>query len=346
MSTTTTFSDGTTSEPDPWTVDFSGVDGRRRAYDFSELPCPALHADLKRAFATTIKQAGSLSTADVYFTTLRRFLSFLGTLGETFDALSALRPRHFDQYRASRAVAVSTDARYREMAVLFRLLKNAPYGSLCPELGNQVLQPGRPGQSGQFTTRPVPSAPLFYSQHEFEQVLDAARQDAAAIRDRIESQGPCTINRQGLTAQDLAPLLVLATRLTLLRPSEIHDLPASHELAQDSRMVQVRTRRDRRPGELFTLRWPVGGRQSERPQLAGDLYLMVHQLTEGARRACGSERLWCVWTPAGARVPARTSLAPLLNEWAASRRLVGDDGNPLPVALSRVRTTARLADGS
>ena len=393
MSTDLTFSDGTTPDPraigfhatpDPWTFDFRSIDGRRRAYVFSALPCPALHADLKAAFATTVQRASSLTTVDQYFLALRRFLSFIGTLGEPFEALSCLKPQHFDQYRASRAVTVSAEAWHREVVVLFRLLRNAPYGHLSPELGEMVQRPGRSAPAGLATARRYDTPTPLYSQRELDQLWKAARQDVVSVLGRVQGGGRLlaayradqgslsfldqqaglaldvaekfgrsphgkhptaeTAGLLGLTVADLAPLLVLATVLTTLRPSEVHDLPAAHTITEDGQVVQVRIRPDRRPGEV-TVPWPVGG-EADQLRRAGGFYLMVHQLTECARRASGSDRLWCVWTPSGPRVPGRPSLTLLLREWAGERRLVGDDGNPLPLGLHRLRSTVLRADGS
>lgn len=393
MSTDLTFSDGSTPDPrtigfhatpDPWTFDFRSIDGRRRAYVFSALPCPALHADLKAAFATTVQRAGSLTTVDQYFLSLRRFLSFIGTLGEPFEALSCLKPQHFDQYRASRAVTVSAEAWNRELVVLFRLLRNAPYGHLSPELGEMVQRPGRLAPAGLATARRYDTPTPLYSQRELDQLRNAARQDIGRILERVQEGGrllaayradrgslsftdqqaglaldvaeqfgrsphrkhptPETAGLLGLTVTDLAPLLVLTTALTMLRPSEVHDLPAAHTITEGGQVVQIRTRPDRRPGEV-TVPWPVGG-EADRLRRAGGFYLTVHQLTEAARRASGSDRLWCVWTPTGPRVPSRPSLPLLLRHWASEHLLVGDDGNPLPLALHRLRATARRISGS
>ncbi|KJS53501.1 hypothetical protein VM98_24940 [Streptomyces rubellomurinus subsp. indigoferus] len=356
MSTTITFSDGTTPEPAPGTVNFSSVDGRRRAYVFAELPCPGLHADLKQAFASTVEQVGATATADLYFASVRRLLSFLDALGEPFETLSALVPRHLDQYRASRAVTVSTEAWYREVSVLFRLLRNAPYGSLSREMGGMVIRPARPlAGGGPRVARAVPELPRLYTASELGRTWAAARKDAARLVERHqadERQLAADADRTagtaaGMvpTARDLVPLLVLATGLTMLRVGEIHDLPAAYRTSEDGQAVEVRTRLDRRPGG-HTLRWPLGGAEDDWLRQAGDFYLMVNRLTELPRRACGSDRLWCLWTPAGARVPARACLAPLVHQWAHEHRLVGDDGHPLPLSLQRLRATVRLTSGS
>ncbi|WP_031072093.1 hypothetical protein [Streptomyces sp. NRRL WC-3742] len=322
------------TEPDPRTVTFRSADGRERAYVFAELPCPGLHDDVQHAFTATLGQASALATSDQYFSSLRRFLSFLDTLGEPFAALSELRVRHFEQYRASRAVTVSQDAWGREVSVLFRLLKNAPYGSLSPELGDQVIRPGHLREVGVRVVRPRSQPVPLYSRRELDRLLAAARTDAART---AAPGGP------GLEEGGLAPMLVLATALSALRASEIHDLSAEHTMADSGgRAVLVRAHLARQPGSR-TLTWAVGGGEGDWLRQAGDFYLMVHRLTAHARRASGSDRLWCVWTPSGPRVPAGPSLARFLSGWAADRRLSGDDGRPLALTLPRLRSTVRVA---
>ncbi|MEV4227031.1 hypothetical protein AB0J81_07970 [Streptomyces bobili] len=146
-----------------------------------------------------------------------------------------------------------------------------------------------------------------------------------------------------LTREDLAPLLVLGTGLSGLRPSELLNLPASHEHDTVRGTVTIKVP-DHRRGSHATLRWELRA-SNDQPCGPGEFYLMVHRLTELARRATASDRLWCLWSLTGPDALAPGSVAPLLKEWARRHRLSDDAGLPLEPTLLQVRRASLLASG-
>lgn len=380
------FSDG--SEPpqpptvSPTAVAFRAADGRTHTFRLAELPCPALHLEMAKGLAGVLKSVGALPTAQAYFSTVRRFLAFLDSLGEPLDSLSSLRERHLGQYVTIRRTMTSAGACYQDMTSLCRLLRNAPYGSLSPEVGTLITTRGRlpftrPGSRlPTHLLRPALEQPVSYlTRNEFEQLMGAAAGDAVAVRDRIDRgdsllaayradppSSACTdveiesldlhvldlFDRTDspakradvarglfLTREDLAPLLVLGTGLSGLRPSELLNLPASHQHDTVRGTVTIRVP-DHRHGGHANLRWELRA-SDDQPLGPGDLYLMVHRLTERARRASGSDRLWCLWSLTGPGTMPPRSVAPLLKEWAHRHRLSDDAGLPLEPTLLQVR---------
>ncbi|WP_326718832.1 hypothetical protein OHT59_04420 [Streptomyces sp. NBC_00243] len=163
--------------------------------------------------------------------------------------------------------------------------------------------------------------------------------------DRTNSRTKRADVAQGLflTREDLAPLLVLGTGLSGLRPSELLNLPAAHQHDTVRGTVTIGVP-DRRRGSNATLRWKLRA-SDDQPWGPGDFYLMVHRLTQRARRASESDRLWCLWSPTGPGILPPRAVAPLLKEWAEHHRLSDDTGLPLEPTLLQVRRASLLASG-
>ncbi|WP_162624865.1 hypothetical protein [Streptomyces cadmiisoli] len=164
--------------------------------------------------------------------------------------------------------------------------------------------------------------------------------------DRTNSPAKRADIAQGLflTREDLAPLLVLGTGLSGLRPSELLNLPASHQHDTVRGTVTIRVP-DHRRGSNAALRWKLRA-SDDQPWGPGDFYLMVHRLTERARRASDSDRLWCLWSLTGTGTLPPRSVAPLVKEWAHRHRLSDDVGLPLEPTLLQVRRASLLASGA
>ncbi|MFD3883996.1 hypothetical protein [Streptomyces microflavus] len=367
----------TGGDESPLTIRLRQTGGAERVYDFASLPCPDLREGLAAAFGARITPATgpvrSLATADLYYAAVRRFTGFLDALGEPVNSLAAVRPRHLQQYRAGLAATGTATSVARELGLLFRLLLAAPYGSLSPELGDLLHNPG--GFIG-----PVPRhhGPVTYSRDEYTALLNTARKDVGQIRDRIatseklldafradpgalsdsdrttgavldemdrtgrppadRSDRPGTARMLFLAASDLAPLLVLASALTGLRAKTLHALPIGHESVGGT--VVLRVPGDREPGNGL-VRWPTSTGASRPLHEAGDFYLLLHQLTARSRRFSDSDTLWSVWAPAGHTRPAPRAVPALMDLWVRTHRLTADDGQPLAVLPNRLRATVR-----
>ncbi|MFF2653578.1 hypothetical protein [Streptomyces sp. NPDC058045] len=359
----------------PLTIRLRQTGGTERVYDFASLSCPDLRGGLAAAFGARIAPATgpvrSLATADLYYAAVRRFTGFLDALGEPLDSLAAVRPRHLHQYRASLGAKGTATSVARELGLLFRLLLGVPYGSLAPDLRDLLHNPG--GFIG-----PVPryGGPVTYSRDEYTALLQAAREDAEEIRDRIAASEKLldafrcdpgvlsdsdratgavldemdrtgrppadrldrlgTARRLFLTTSDLAPLLVLASALTGLRAKTLHALPTGHESVGGA--VVLRVPGDREPGHGL-VRWPTSTGTGRPLHEAGDFYLLLHQLTARSRRFSRSNTLWSVWTPAGHTRLAPRAVPGLMGDWVRTHRLTADDGQPLDVLLNRLRAT-------
>ena len=190
-------SDGSEPPPppslSPTAVVFRATDGRTHTFRLAELPCPALHLEMAKCLTEALKSVGTLPTAQACFSTVRRFLAFLDSLGEPLDSLSSLRERHLGQYVTIRRTMASAGACYQDIASLCRLLRNAPYGSLSPEVGTLVATGGRPpftrpgSRLARNLLRPTREQPVScLTRREFEQLMRAAVGDAVAVRDRID----------------------------------------------------------------------------------------------------------------------------------------------------------------
>ncbi|MYQ91480.1 hypothetical protein GTY20_09135 [Streptomyces sp. SID4946] len=367
-------------------VRFHPAVGSERAYDFAPLPCPPLHAPLAAAFEARLAPAiGGMLTrasADTYFATIRRFLAFLSMQDKPLTCLADVQPDHLHTYRDVEGATRSTAGIAREIAQLCRLLQDAPYGSVNPAVWDLIKTP-RNITGPQPPRNPVP----LYSLREYSALLEAARTDAARTIARITASeqllaafrtAPDTLCEQELatarlldvmdrtgriphtegrrkqdtarllflTPADAAPLFVLAMAASRLRVSETADLPGQHVVDNGDVIVRIS---QHKTGPL-TCRWAIRGEGHDPLDSAGDLYLLLHRLTERSRRFSATPQLWNLWTGRSANLSghtplSRNSASPLLNTWAHRHQLTADDGRPLTVQLHRLRATAKaLAD--
>ncbi|SBT89345.1 hypothetical protein GA0115233_1008118 [Streptomyces sp. DI166] len=367
-------------------VRFRPAVGRERTYDFAQLPCPPLHAPLAAALEARLAPAGgmlTLASADTYFGTIRRFLSFLSMQDKPLACLADVEPDHLYTYRELEGATRTAAGIGRELAQLCRLLQDAPYGSLHPKVWDLVKAPRK-------ITGPMPPrtpVPL-YSQREYTALLQTARTDAARITARLTASeqllaafraAPDTLGKEELdtarlleamdrtgriphvegrrkqdtarllflTLADAAPLFVLSLALGRLRVTEAVDLPAQHMVANGHVDVRI-TQRKVGPVQCT---WEIRGEGHDPLARAGDFYLLLHRLTARSRRFSGTPQLWNLWTGRSANLSghaplSRNSVSPLLHTWAHRRHLTADDGQPLTVQMPRLRATAKaLARG-
>ncbi|MGW6293837.1 hypothetical protein [Streptomyces sp. NPDC055058] len=365
-------------------IRFRPTVGRERAYDFAPLPCPPLHAPLAAALEARLDPATgngpmlTAASADTYFGTIRRFLAFLSMQDKPLTCLGDVHPDHLHTYREAEGATRSAAGIAREIAQLCRLLQDAPYGSLSPAVWDLVKAP-RKITGPQPPRNPVP----LYSHREYTALLEAARTDAARIVARITASEQLlaafrtaphslaekdqstarlldVMDRTGriphvegghkqdtarllfLTLADAAPLFVLALALGRLRVTETAELPARHVVNNEDVVVRI----DHQKAGTVTCRWALRGKGHDPLDSAGDLYLLLHRLTERSRRFSGTPHLWNLWTGRSANLSghaplSRNSASPLLNTWAHRHHLTADDGQPLTVQMHRLRATAK-----
>ncbi|MEV0173949.1 hypothetical protein AB0I00_22855 [Streptomyces sp. NPDC050803] len=363
-------------------VRFTPLTGRERAYDFAPLPCPALHAPLAAALTARLTpDTGSILTlaaADTYFGTIRRFLAFLSMQDQPPAGLDEVRPGHLYTYLEVEGATRSRAGIGRELAQLCRLLRDAPYGSLHSSVWDMTKAPRK-------ITGPQPprTAVQLYSYREYTALLQAAHTDAAEIIARLATSeellaafraAPDTLSEEDqaaarlldvmdrtgriphvdgrrtqdtarllfLSLADVAPLFVLALALGRLRVTETTDLPAEHVVNSGDVVFRI-TQRKAGP---IPCRWEIRGEGHDPLQSAGDLYLLLHRLTERSRRFSATPQLWNLWTGRSANLSGHSPLshhaaAPLLNTWAHRHHLTADDGRPLTVQMPRLRATAK-----
>ncbi|WP_405844549.1 hypothetical protein [Streptomyces sp. NBC_01518] len=163
-------------------VSFHGEDGRRWAYDFSTLPCPALHAELAAAFAVRTGPVGGLRTkvsADASFQILRRFLLFLESLKQPPRSISDLTSRQLERFRLHRTESASLATARADLMGLITVLRHVGPPELLDQELRHYLQ--QPGHSRHQKRSGLPG----YSDREFRDIMTAARSDVAAVRDRM-----------------------------------------------------------------------------------------------------------------------------------------------------------------
>jgi len=163
-------------------VHFHGEDGRDKLLEVHRLPLPGWHEGVAAALAARVGPTGRrrtrASVASVWGT-WARLMRFLAALPNSPLAPGELRAAHLEEFRRRRAASSSDGSAWKELREVFALLRTAPLRRLLPpevveyagqRIRDDVLEP-RPG----------------YSDREFRSLLQAARSDAAAIRDRIRA---------------------------------------------------------------------------------------------------------------------------------------------------------------
>jgi hypothetical protein len=189
-------------------VPFTGRDGRRRNFDFAELPIPNMRADLAAAFAVRVGHAGTLNTlasAVNAWSALKRFVVFLAGLRHPPTSVEQITASHLRRFRLHRLETLSEVAQNAEMRRVCRILAELPDDRLGEATRTQV-------HAAQLTTGGVTGHEGVpgYSDEVFGQVMRAARSDVVAIRDRIRAGERLLADAHAgrLDDQDLATELV------------------------------------------------------------------------------------------------------------------------------------------
>ncbi|WP_194908948.1 hypothetical protein [Catenulispora rubra] len=312
-------------------VEFHGDDGRRRSFDFGELPMRGWRSMLAQAFALRTGYGGAvrtLTSAQSTMTMTKRFVCWLDGLDRPPATPADCRRVHINAFFARTEHAPVT--RQRDLADLRELLR--PVRSRMPEevfdaLCRRNIRQEAAGVGG-------------FSDGEWNRLLAAARTDCAAVARRLRAgrelarvfreqpgllggverlrgatlaatqdtgtvpgfSGSGFSTRKEMAGQlalcldDLSPVMVLMTALTERNGETVKELPAQHRVLE-SRAVELTVIKRRRGAASWTetVTWEIGrpGRELHTP---GGLYLLLHDLTEHARSVCGSPLLLCIWS--------------------------------------------------
>jgi hypothetical protein len=152
--------------------------------------------------------------------------------------------------------------------------------------------------------------------------------------------------------QDLAPLLVYAAGLSGRNPETLKELPAEHRLLEKRAVAVTLVKRRRGKANSRTaVHWSVDPNRQLRTM--GSFYLLLHRLMARSRAFSGTASVWSIWAGngrGGVRHAATGGhLGPFdaelarklkLGQWAERHGLVGDDGAPLQMMLTRMKKTA------
>lgn len=179
-------------------VPFLGEDGRAQIFDAAGWPLPGWHEALTAAFAVRVGPGGGLRTlksAKGCWVKTRRLISFLSALPDAPPGPGSLRVEHLMAFRAHRATtnALTAWAEVKNFGHLAQLKPLRDMVSpdvlryLTQRVERQVPHRSRPG----------------YSDGELRRVLRAARQDVAALSDRIGA-GEFLLHRWRTAAEDLS----------------------------------------------------------------------------------------------------------------------------------------------
>jgi hypothetical protein len=180
-------------------VNFRGEDGREHAFDISALPLPGWHQALAEAWAKRIGPEGSLRTlASVLGTwyVLARFMRFMAQRFKPPATPAELTRADIEAfYNRDNGPQWSGADEIRRVTLLFAVspLRELINADVNDYVRKPVLNGTDHGEPG-------------YSDAEYRRILNAARADAAAIRDRIR-RGRTLVqlwrnDREGLTAED------------------------------------------------------------------------------------------------------------------------------------------------
>ncbi|MER5915561.1 hypothetical protein ABT124_35285 [Streptomyces sp. NPDC001982] len=311
-------------------VDFHGEDGRRRTFDFSQLPVPQWRQLLAEAFAHRTGPSGgarTLGSAKGAWQSLTRWARFLATVDDQLPPAELTRA-HVDAFYTRTTSAKTT--RIMDLIEL-RIMFSASHmkDRLPAEALDAFLRRTRRKK------QPVGG----YSHGELERLTAAARTDSLRIARRIRASedllrqlasDPGAMNprqraraldlaamaamgevptgpgwdpvrrleaasRLFLTWRDLTPLLVLMALVSERNSESLKELPARHRILEGRAVELVVTKRRHGPKRWFeTVTWEIGppNRELHTP---GGLYLLLLELTARSRAFSGSSSAICIW---------------------------------------------------
>lgn len=169
---------------DPLVIEFSGEDGRSALFSVSTLPLPQWHPALAETFRRRVGPAGTRRTrgsATSHWACVCRFIRFLDSLATPPETPQQLTAIQFDAFVRSRIRALGGEWGFSDLMDLRPLLQEPPLRDLLDSSVHDYLGISRP--------RVRPPSLTGYSDGEFARLVDAARKDVAAIRDRIDVSG-------------------------------------------------------------------------------------------------------------------------------------------------------------
>ncbi len=303
-------------------VPFVGEDGRRHVFDVGAFPLPGWHPMLAAALAQLIGPAGSrrtLPSARGVWGTMARFVRALAQTADPPAHPRALTSSQVEAYFQRRRLSVSAQSVGVELLGLRSLFRTSP---LQAQLAAEVLD-----YLSRRATIPRTTTKSGYSDGELARILQAARADVAALRDRIDAgehllsslgddpdgaraavrgiaatgEIPRERGRRALAGQlfitrpDLEPLLVLLTALTQRNVETIKELPAEHRILEGRAVeLQVIKRRRGRQRWTETVTWEIGPPHREL-HTPGGLYLLAHRLMARGRTWSAASSIWSIW---------------------------------------------------
>ena len=178
---------------------FLGEDGRAQIFDAAPWPLSGWHEPLTAAFAVRVGPGGGLRTlksAQGCWVRARRLISFLSTLPDAPPRPGSLLVSHLMAFRAHRESTTDALSAWVEIKNFGHLAQLKPL--------RDMVSPGVLGYVTQRIEKQVPyrSRPG-YSDGELRRVLRAARQDVAALSDRIAA-GESLLHRWRTAPEDLS----------------------------------------------------------------------------------------------------------------------------------------------
>ncbi|MET7355883.1 hypothetical protein [Streptomyces mirabilis] len=153
---------------------------------------------------------------------------------------------------------------------------------------------------------------------------------------------------------DLAPLLIYAAGLSGRNPETLKELPAEHRLLEERAVAVTLTKRRRgKANSRTTVHWSVDEERELRTM--GSVYLLLHRMMARSRALSGTGSVWSIWAGngRGGVLNAATGghIGPFdaelarklkLGAWAGRHGLVGDDGQPLQMMVTRIKKTVEV----
>lgn len=153
---------------------------------------------------------------------------------------------------------------------------------------------------------------------------------------------------------DLAPLLIYAAGLSGRNPETLKELPAEHRLLEERAVAVTLTKRRRgKANSRTTVHWSVD--EDRQLRTMGSFYLLLHRLMGRSRAFSGTGSVWSIWAGngRGGVLNAATGghIGPFdaelarklkLGAWAERHGLVGDDGKPLQMMVTRIKKTVEV----
>ncbi|WP_089107751.1 hypothetical protein [Streptomyces hyaluromycini] len=153
---------------------------------------------------------------------------------------------------------------------------------------------------------------------------------------------------------DLAPLLIYAAGLSGRNPETLKELPAEHRVLEERAVAVTLTKRRRgKANSRTTVHWSVDTERELRTM--GGFYLLLHRMMGRSQAFSGTGSVWSIWagngrgsvrnTATGGHIgPFDTELARKLKlgAWAERHGLLGDDGKPLQMMVTRIKKTVEV----